>query len=74
MNINTALDFGGILQNTRKSIKLSRSQLAKAAGVPKHLIEELETGCPNCTLDKALHIARLLDIKMDVVIPRQTIL
>ena len=65
--IATARDFGQLIKVTRKKSKITQADLAAASGVGERFIRELEKGKPSCQLDKALRIARMLGIALEVV-------
>lgn len=64
--IATASDFGHLIKITRKKSKITQADLAAAAGVGERFVRELERGKPSCQLDKALRIAKMLGIWLDV--------
>lgn len=69
MILRTAQDFGCLIKTTRKQSKLTQAQLAAASGVGIRYVRELENGKPSCQLGKALLIANMLGIKLDVILP-----
>ena len=65
--IMTARDFGQCIKATRKKSKITQTDLAAASGVGERFIRELEKGKPSCQLDKALRVARMLGIRLEVL-------
>ena len=60
MLILNAKDFGIFIKITRKKAKLTQSQLAAASGIGERFLRELE---------KALLVARMLGIKIEITTP-----
>lgn len=65
--ITNAREFGQLIKMTRKKSKITQAELAAAAGVGERFIRELEKGKPSCQLDKALRIARMLGIRLEML-------
>ena len=69
MRVSTTIEFGNIIRDTRKRSKLTQSQLAAASGTGERFIRELEKGKSTCQWEKALLIAQMLGIKIQVIPP-----
>lgn len=69
MNILNTKDYGGLIRTIRKQHKLTQAQLAAATGLGVRFVRELEKGKPSCQLEKALLVARMLGIKLEVNLP-----
>ena len=63
--IQNAKDFGSIIKKYRKNLGLTQIQLSAVANVSPRFIGELERGKPTIELEKALHVADMLGIKLD---------
>lgn len=66
MKIKDSKIFGDLVRNTRKKQGLTQAQLASIANTSPRLIGELERGKPTIQLEKALKIAWLLGINIEV--------
>ncbi len=69
MALITAKKFGELIKFVRKTAKLTQADLAAASGVGERFIRELEKGKTSCQLGKALHVARMLGIKFEYILP-----
>ena len=69
MKIITANDFGKVMRDTRKKTRLTQMELAAACGIGERFIRELEKGKPTCQLGKALLVAQMLGIKLEIILP-----
>lgn len=69
MNIESTKDLGEIIRNVRRSQKLTQVQLATFAGTGERFIVDLEKGKETCELSKALRVATMLGIKIEVIPP-----
>ena len=67
--IHHAIEFGRLIQTTRKKSGLTQASLAAASGVGERFIRELEKGKPSCQLEKALLVASMLGIKFEAIPP-----
>lgn len=67
--IRTAFDFGALIRRARQGQGLKQVDLATASGTGERFIVDLERGKPTCELEKALHVARMLGIKIEVSVP-----
>lgn len=66
MNIQSAKDFGNAIKKARKSLHLTQPKVAGASGVGIRFIVELEHGKPTCSLDKAIRVATMLGLKLEL--------
>ena len=66
MSIGSAKDFGSMIRQTRKNFRLTQPQLAGASGVGIRFIVDLERGKPTCALDKALRVALMLGLNVEM--------
>ena len=62
----TAKELGMIVQKTRKAQGMTQPQLAMACGTGVRFIVELEAGKETCQLGKALLVAQMLGLNIDV--------
>ncbi len=69
MKITNAIDFGKCIRATRKKTRLTQADLAAASGIGDRFVRELEKGKPTCQLEKALLVASMLGIKIEVILP-----
>lgn len=69
MRVLNATDFGNTIRTARKKAKLTQSQVAASSGVGERFVRELEKGKVSCQLDKALWIAQILGIKIEMQLP-----
>jgi HTH-type transcriptional regulator/antitoxin HipB len=69
MQFKDAKEFGEMVRQSRKKIKLTQAKLAAATGLGERFIRELEKGKPSCQLEKSLRVAALLGIKFQVILP-----
>ena len=67
--IKTAIDLGRLIRQVRLKQKLKQVDLATASGTGERFIVDLERGKPTCELDKALHVACMLGIKLEASAP-----
>ena len=63
----TTKELGMIIQKTRKTQGMTQPQLAMACGTGVRFIVELEAGKETCQLGKALLVAQMLGLNIDVV-------
>ena len=59
-----AKDFGDAVRKARKQHGWTQVDLALRAGTGERFIVELEAGKPSCQLDKALLVARTLNMQI----------
>ncbi len=69
MIIRTAVDLGKLIRQVRLKQNLKQKDLATTSGTGERFIVDLEHGKPTCELDKSLHVARMLGIKLEVTLP-----
>ena len=62
----TTKELGRIIQKTRKAQGMTQPQLAMACGTGIRFIVELEAGKETCQLGKALLVAQMLGLHIDV--------
>jgi y4mF family transcriptional regulator len=65
MLIRTPADFGAIIRDRRKRLKLDQSTLAKQIGVSRQWVIEVEHGHPRAELSLVLRALDALDITLD---------
>jgi HTH-type transcriptional regulator/antitoxin HipB len=65
MLIRTPADFGAILRDRRKELKLDQATLAKRIGVSRQWIIEVEHGHPRAELALVLRALDVLDLHLD---------
>jgi y4mF family transcriptional regulator len=70
MRIITTKDFGKLIRETRKKSRLTQAQLAGTSNLGERFVRELEQGKLTCQLEKALHTARMLGIKLKAEPPQ----
>jgi HTH-type transcriptional regulator/antitoxin HipB len=70
MILKNAKNFGNLIRDSRTSSKITQKELAAACGVGIRFIQELEKGKPTCELEKALLVASMLGIKIEVTLPK----
>jgi DNA-binding XRE family transcriptional regulator len=58
-----ASEFGAVIRNRRKALKMRQDQLALATGVGRRFLIELESGKPSCQLGRSLLVAGALGLK-----------
>lgn len=66
MIIQSAADLGKLIRQARLRQKLKQTDLATTSGTGERFIVDLERGKATCELGKALHVARVLGIKLEV--------
>ena len=66
MKLNDSKDFGKAIRLYRKQRGASQVQLAAAANTGARFIGELENGKTTVQLDKALRVAGILGMKIEV--------
>jgi y4mF family transcriptional regulator len=59
-----ALDFGSLIRNRRKALKMRQHQLAMVSGVGRRFLIELEAGKATCQLGRSLLVADALGITL----------
>jgi len=66
MKLNNAKTFGKIVRRYRKKLGATQMQVAALANTGVRFISELENGKPTAQLDKALRVAEILGIKIEI--------
>ncbi|HSW93885.1 MAG TPA: helix-turn-helix transcriptional regulator [Gammaproteobacteria bacterium] len=69
MRITNATEFGKLIREARKKAGLTQADLAAASGVGERFVRELEKGKPGCQIEKALFVAEMLGIKIEMSLP-----
>ncbi len=64
MHIQTPSEFGKILKQQRKRLKLTQLEVAGLCGVGNRFIVELEAGKTTIEIGKAFYIAHMLGLKL----------
>ena len=67
MKLNNAKTFGKIVRKCRKKRGATQIQVAALANTGLRFISELENGKPTVQLDKALRVAKVLGIKIEIL-------
>ena len=67
MKIDNAKKFGEIVREYRKKQGATQTQLAAISNSGIRFIGELENGKPTVQLDKALRVAKILGVKIEIV-------
>ncbi len=68
-NISNSADFGAVIRKARKAQGLTQAELALAAGVSLRFVSELERGKPGASIELALRIANLLNVRLNASVP-----
>jgi HTH-type transcriptional regulator / antitoxin HipB len=68
MDIKDSKLFGKVIKTYRKAQGLTQEKVANYSNVGTRFIVDLENGKPTCELNKALHVAQMLGIKLNVPI------
>jgi len=66
MRLNNAKTFGKIVRKHRKKRGATQTQVAALANTGLRFISELENGKPTIQLEKALRVAKVLGIKIEI--------
>ncbi len=64
MDINNTAEFGKLIRDTRKSQSLTQAELALTCNVGVRFIVDLENGKQTAQIGKAIHVAKMLGIKI----------
>ncbi len=67
--ITSSAQFGNIIKKIRKGARLTQKELAASCGTGVRFIQELERGKSSCELDKALHVASMLGMRLEARLP-----
>ncbi len=65
MTIRNAAEFGALIRQKRKKLRLTQEELATRCGVGVRFIIEVEAGKPSCHLGKALTAAVEVGLHLD---------
>jgi len=68
MKLTDAKIFGKAVRMYRKSQNATQIQLAAIANTGARFISDLENGKPTVQLDKALHVAKILGMKIGITV------
>ncbi len=68
MLVRTAADFGAVIRDRRKQLKLDQSTFAKRIGVSRQWVIEVERGHARAELGLVLRAIDALDIRLDASI------
>lgn len=66
MELRTPHDLGSAVRGRRAELKLSQAEVAKAAGVSRAWLIELEKGKPTVELGRVLGVFDVLDLSVDL--------
>ena len=66
MQIRTPLDFGLIIRDRRRELKLSQTELARKAGVGRQWVVAIERGKPRAELGLVLRTSSALGLRLTV--------
>ncbi len=67
--IGSSAQFGNLIKKVRKASGLTQKELAGACGTGVRFIQDLEKGKCSSELDKALHVAAMLGIRLEARLP-----
>jgi HTH-type transcriptional regulator/antitoxin HipB len=65
MLVRTSADFGAVIRDRRKQLKLDQSTFAKRIGVSRQWVIEVERGHARAELGLVLRAIDALDIRLD---------
>jgi len=68
MLVRTSADFGAVIRDRRKQLKLDQSTFAKRIGVSRQWVIEVEHGHARAELGLVLRAVDALDIRLDASI------
>jgi len=66
MLIRTPSDFGAVIRDRRKQLKLDQSALAELIGVSRQWVIQIERGRPRAELGLVLRALDALNLQLDV--------
>ena len=66
MPVENAKEFGDAIRAARRKLRYTQVELAGLSGTGERFIIELEKGKPTIELDKALHVARMLGLRITI--------
>jgi len=64
--IKTPADLGKVIRQRRKSAKLTQQKAAALAGIGVRFLSELERGKPTAQIGKAIKVAQLLGLEIQI--------
>ncbi len=67
--ITSAQELGEQIRALRKKVGVSQIELAASSDTGVRFIQDLEKGKPTCELQKTLHVAHMLGIKLEITLP-----
>ena len=67
MKLDNSKTFGKIIRTYRKRQGATQTQLAAVANTGLRFISDLENGKPTVQLDKALRVAKILGVNIEVL-------
>ena len=68
MKINDAGSFGKVIRNRRKSLGYTQKYICEMSGISASFISDLENGKTTIELGKAIYLANLLGIDVELKI------
>jgi HTH-type transcriptional regulator / antitoxin HipB len=66
MQISSAIELGQIVRKVRKKLNLTQTKLAAACGSGTRFIVDLEHGKSTCEIGKALRVAQMLGMRIEI--------
>ena len=66
MHINSSKDFGEIIRKKRKKLGYTQKYICEVSGISASFISDLENGKASVELGKAIYLANLLGIDIDL--------
>lgn len=69
MDVRTPLDLGAAVRARRRTLKLSQTTVAEAAGVSRAWLAKLEAGKPSIEFGRVLAILEVLELTLDLRSP-----
>ena len=66
MRISDSVDFGRAIKKKRKEAGYTQSYLSEFTGFSVSFISDLENGKPTAELGKALYLANILGLNVDI--------
>lgn len=61
------MELGKIVRAYRKKLKMSQEELAALSGISERTLRDLEKGCLSVSLEKAVAVADVLGLKIQVI-------
>jgi len=66
MKIDHPIQFGRLVRNERKRLKVTQRDLAMASGTGMRFVIDLEKGKATCQIGKAFQVLRNLGLKIQI--------